>query len=256
MRIDEESGRLLGAAEPLITPALWSGNTSIARDGVRIAYATAEPRSIIQRLAFDRDRAGLTGSPTVVVGGSRTISFHAISPDGQWIAFTSGGLRESLFVIRMDGTGYRQLIDDTFRTRGPDWSPDGTRIAFFSDRSGRYDTWSIRPDGSVLEQLTQGGNTPALSWVRWSPDGRMFLAGTVGYPLRLFQLDQPLQSREIRTLPAISSELTFAQALWSPMALGWPDWADDQTPPSKDSTSLPSRYNRTGESGALAARSG
>jgi Tol biopolymer transport system component len=211
--VDEASGRLLAPAEALTVPALWSGGLDVGRDGRHLVYATAEPRSSIQRVAFDPVRGALLGAPVPVIGGSRIINFHAVSPDGQWIAFTSGGLRENLFLVRADGTGYRQLTDDQFRNRGPDWAPDGERIAFFSDRSGRYEAWAIRPDGSGLEQLTDVTDG-TLTVPRWSPDGSRM--ATNGPPFRLFDLRRPLKDRVIGTLPPIGGGLVFAGAEWSP----------------------------------------
>ena len=77
---------------------------------------------------------------------------------------------EDLFVVRMDGTGYRQLTDDAFRNRGPAGRADGSLIGFYSDRAGRYEVWTIRPDGSGLEQLTE--TKVGTQWYpEWSFDG-------------------------------------------------------------------------------------
>ena len=38
--------------------------------------------------------------------------------------------------------------------REPDWSPDGTRIAFASDRDGDYDIYTMDADGSDVAQVT------------------------------------------------------------------------------------------------------
>ncbi len=54
----------------------------------------------------------------------------------------------------------------------PTWSPDGSRIAFVSNRDGSYGLWIINSDGSNPHKIVifsnQGGfsNTP-----KWSPDG-------------------------------------------------------------------------------------
>jgi Tol biopolymer transport system component len=54
---------------------------------------------------------------------------------------------------------------------GPQFSPDGKKIGFYSSRSGAYfETWTADSDGSNPVQLTFAGvlsGTP-----RWSPDGR------------------------------------------------------------------------------------
>lgn len=125
----------------------------------------------------------------------------------------TGGLRENLCVIRTDGTGYRQITDDASRNRGPAWSPDGQRIAFFSDRSGHYDVWAIRPDGSGLERLT-ATTGPALTIPSWSPDGSQLVVG--GFDAtRVFDLRRPLAEREVRALPPTAEGLIFLSRSWS-----------------------------------------
>jgi len=55
----------------------------------------------------------------------------------------------------------------------PAVSPDGSRIAFFSNRVGTNDLFVIRPDGSAELQLT---NTPENeSFAGWSPDSKRIL---------------------------------------------------------------------------------
>ena len=63
-----------------------------------------------------------------------------------------------LSLVRSDGTGWRKLTDDIQRDRMARWSPDGSSIAFFSDRSGSYEIWTINPDKSF--DLLLGGILP------------------------------------------------------------------------------------------------
>ena len=159
------------------------------------------PRSTIQRFGFDPVAGRVVEPPRPVFQGSRVIYTQDISPDGEWIAFSTLGVREDLFVVRSDGTGYRQITDDAFRDRGPKWSPDGTRIGFYSDRSGRYETWAIRPDGSGLEQQTK--TTGPSRWdTEWSPDGKR-LATTDGVQTWIEDLTQPLAERKAEPLPPL-----------------------------------------------------
>lgn len=62
-----------------------------------------------------------------------------------------------------------RLTTDPANDLRPAWSPDGTRIAFFSNRSGNNEIWLMNADGSDQRQLT---NDPADDRrPAWSPDG-------------------------------------------------------------------------------------
>ena len=91
---------------------------------------------------------------------------------GEWFVYsTQGEKQEDLFIIDKGGTGAaRQLTDDHFKDRHPRWSPDGQRIAFYSDRSGRYEAWTINRDGSGLRQMTFTTEMTVI-YTFWSPDG-------------------------------------------------------------------------------------
>ena len=173
--LEQNTGRLLGEPEPMTTPSIWSGHLSFSRDGSRAVFASLDYRSTLLHVPFDPAREAVTGPAEPVLRGTRPIRDHSVSPDGQWIAFTQAGAQEDLFVARVDGREYRRLTDDSFRDRGPGWSPDGSRIAFYSDRSGVYELWTIRPDGSDLTRLTTSTGNPGLP--TWSPDGTRIAYG-------------------------------------------------------------------------------
>jgi TolB protein len=77
-----------------------------------------------------------------------------------------------------EGGEAQRLTDDPATDWAPAWSPDGTRLAFVSDRGGSHQVYVVRADGGPgLEQLTdlgQGAEAPA-----WSPDG--FWLAVVAY---------------------------------------------------------------------------
>ena len=110
------------------------------------------------------------------------------SPDGRYLVFSSNRVsffNYELFRIRVsDGRGLTRL---TFWGSGkdgapgddllPDYSPDGTRIAFVSDRRGGYAIWVMNANGKDLREVTRH---PRLNVVfpRFSPDGRSLLYTT------------------------------------------------------------------------------
>jgi len=56
----------------------------------------------------------------------------------------------------------------------PQFSPDGRRVAFTSDRSGTWEIWVSDPDGSNSVQLTSMGAV-AAGYPHWSPDGKQIV---------------------------------------------------------------------------------
>jgi TolB protein len=114
---------------------------------------------------------------------------HATAPgkNGR-IAFNRYRYRDDvlwseIFVANIDGGRERKVTHAPkgYRDDHPDWSPDGTRIAFTrcAPNRGRCSVWSVRPDGSGLTRLSptcpRGSAMAACpddSDPAYSPDGR------------------------------------------------------------------------------------
>lgn len=105
------------------------------------------------------------------------------APDGRRIGFVSfrdtaagkwGMGKGSIFAMNFDPVGGAsgevwRVTDDGGDDGWPSWSPDGSRIAFHSDRSGNQDIWLANADGTGLARLT---HHPADDrFPNWSPDG-------------------------------------------------------------------------------------
>jgi len=199
----------------MTVPSHWCGFVSVSRDGRNLLYTSREETSGVRKVAFDPDRERVTGEAVSVLSGSLLVRDIGPSPDGKWLALTTRGARENLLVISADGSQQRQLTNDSFKNRGPSWSPDGKRIAFYSSRSGRYEIWSVNPDGSGLTQLTRTSGNAVWHPV-WSPDGKWlaFPDGTASY---LFTLGQPLGAEKPQPLPALNEAGdAFLVTSWSP----------------------------------------
>ena len=153
--IEEQTGKVLGPLEAVTTPSPYISHLSFSHDGRRMLYSHVISGGNIQRLAFDPVGEKVVGQPVWITQGSRPTGITDLSPDAEWLAFDSQlDRQEDIFVVKRDGTGLRQLTDDSYRDRAPRWSPDGKRIAFFSDRSGKWEVWFIGADGSGLQQVT------------------------------------------------------------------------------------------------------
>jgi Tol biopolymer transport system component len=117
--------------------------------------------------------------------------------------------------MRTDGTGLRKLTDDGYRDRGPQWSPDGNRIAFWSNRGGTYQLWWINADGSGLQQLTDAPEE--IFGYTWSPDGAQIIIALGGGGLMLFDPGKPWRGQTPQELHAREGSLEQLEAAaWSP----------------------------------------
>lgn len=67
------------------------------------------------------------------------------------------------------GLNLVQLTTDAATDKNAEWRPDGSQIAWVSDRTGENQVWIMNADGSNKVQVTQG---PAMhGWPMWKPDG-------------------------------------------------------------------------------------
>jgi len=101
-------------------------------------------------------------------------------------SITSQTDTNQIFIINHDGSDKRQISHVTGRACGPDWSPDGSKIAFYNHFNDQ--TWSLfvmNSVGSDVKQITSTQNVwDAMP--RWSPDGNNLLFGRT-YPNQNFK---------------------------------------------------------------------
>ena len=73
--------------------------------------------------------------------------------------------------MNADGSGLRNLTNSGSEDIMPAWSPDGSQIAFESDRDdGNHEIYVMNADGSNPRNLTNSGFSFNYS-PAWSPDG-------------------------------------------------------------------------------------
>ncbi|MGH9142251.1 MAG: S41 family peptidase, partial [Vicinamibacterales bacterium] len=93
-----------------------------------------------------------------------------ISPDGATIAFVSGG---DIWEVPVHGGDARLLVSHPATESRPLFSPDGTRLAFTSTRTGNGDVYVLTLESGDLARLTFDDAAELVSG--WSADGRSVL---------------------------------------------------------------------------------
>ncbi len=101
------------------------------------------------------------------------VGSYDLSPSGKRAVFDARG---DLFTVpEKEGRTVNLTRSQGVREIFPAWSPDGSRIAYYSDASGEYEVYVVDAGGAgAPRQLTHGSR----SWrfpPKWSPDGRMLL---------------------------------------------------------------------------------
>ncbi|MFG2659158.1 hypothetical protein [Streptomyces sp. NPDC048425] len=162
------SGQGVGV-QPLVTGPAVDDAAALSPNGKTLAFASTRSADHLSQIWLldlgTRKLTNLTGT-AALAGDPAGPDGHfrpAWSPDGAWIAFSSDrntvwrGHNDgkgwehtqelSIYVIRPDGTGFRQVATKPGHCLGsPQWSPDGTRIVFYEITT--EGTWGAhRPEG-------------------------------------------------------------------------------------------------------------
>ncbi|MDZ7374470.1 MAG: PDZ domain-containing protein [candidate division KSB1 bacterium] len=115
------------------------------------------------------------------------IEDFALSPSGARALFSARG---DIFTVPAEHGEIRNLTrSQGIRELYPAWSPDGQWIAYVSDRSGEYEIYVKRQDGSGEERrLTHDGDVWRFAPV-WSPDSKRLAFADKAHRLRILELE-------------------------------------------------------------------
>ena len=166
------TNNLIGDLEPTPSPDGTRIAFTSLRDGDQEIYVMYQDGSGVRRLTFapGEDRPG------------------TFSPDGTRIAFHSGrfpftpGPGHSSFeimIMNADGTNQQRMTNNNFQDSFAHWSPDGSRIAFTTNRDGGdFEIYTLVPvdannDGNADVQTRITNSVGEDAHAHWSPDSSM-----------------------------------------------------------------------------------
>ena len=139
---------------------------------------TEDGREII----FSSSRKGLPtlwripasgGTPRPLTGGGAHVCCPSISRKGHELIYQDRVVNDNVWRMELRDQAHAQgspsvLISANARNWRPDFSPDGKKIVFESDRSGYAEIWTCDSDGMNCGQLTSLHGVAGTA--RWSPD--------------------------------------------------------------------------------------
>jgi tricorn protease len=206
-------------------------------DGKRIAYLQAGYLHILdsannsdKKIAVDipSDRWQLAER---TVNPRDYIQTMAVANDGKSAVFEARG---DIYLVSMDDTQPPRNLTNTpgTRERFPQLSPDGKRVAFYSDKTGEYQIY--------VKELSESGQWETLTTtldraayhLEWSPDGTKILFGDKDFSI--FYLD--IATKKIVKI-ATSNQLKNDEFFWEASDYSW-------SPDSKWVTYSTVQFNR------------
>jgi TolB protein len=190
-----------------------------------IAYATFAP---LNTAIFVANRDGT--HERILVPGAQADSNPSISPDGQWVLFTSRRFGSAdIFRVGIDGRNLERLTDHVAFDDQAVMAPDGRRIAFVSSRSGQADIWLLDVRTRQVQNLTAhpgGDYRPAFSpngdWIAFTSDRES--AGALEHTGSRFA---PLQRTQLYVMRADGSEVR--RVTQGETTVGGATWSSDGT---------------------------
>ena len=181
------------------------------------------------------------GSPSVdQILSLKRAGSPEISPDGRLVAYTvretnwdDNAYETEIWLADARTGAARQLTNAKKSSQSPAWSPDGSKLAFISDRTDKQQIYLINPQAGEADALT--ALEDGVSRFAWSPDGsRIAYTATEPKPdavkdrekkygefqvvdrdhrmTQLFVLDVATK----RTRPLTSDAFTVGSFAWSP----------------------------------------
>jgi len=201
---DVSTFRTRGAPVPVAEHVAFNigtarGTFSISQTGL-VAYRTAA----LHQLTW----VSRTGEPLDRVGTPGTYDRFTVAPDGTRVATArvdaQSGISHLWLVDGAKGAERRLTFSDRWEIR-PIWSRNGQRVAFSSNRNGKWEIFEHDTDGIGADRMLLSSTTSVCP-EDWSPDGRLLFQETGPESTGDFRLLKPGSDGRAELLPNLESE--------------------------------------------------
>ncbi|MGH8860852.1 MAG: protein kinase, partial [Jatrophihabitantaceae bacterium] len=169
VRLDLAKRRVLGTPVQLVDNVVVNNSTGLARAAFSHGTLFYQTGSQLSQMVT----VGPGGAVHPLAGGLKDYAFPRLSPDGKRVAVTIGtGDRRDIWLDDLASGTFTRLTGDGTTNERPEWSPDGTRVLYRSDRgdrSGLY--WRPADLSAEAAPLVVGKQIDVYEGVM-SPDSR------------------------------------------------------------------------------------
>ena len=140
-------------------------------DGNRLVVGTREERGQLGRVSFDAETLTFGDDSETLYSSAWSLFDLGVSDDGRWFTHRiAGETGDDIVIASLDSGTRRTLLRDQYRDRGGSFiEPDGSRLSYFSNRTGEYAVWTMNRDGTDQEILIQADGT-GLGTPVWKRD--------------------------------------------------------------------------------------
>ncbi len=148
-----------------ISDGSLSTHAEFSPDGSKVIYSSSLDEN------FDLvvlDLNDTTDNAQKTISNSKDAEIYGtFSPDGKLIAYSSFDInyKGTIHICSANGENNAAISKGMGSSYNPKFSPDGSRLAFVSDKSGNFEIYLCNPDGSDIKRLTnKNGNTVEFDW--------------------------------------------------------------------------------------------
>jgi tricorn protease len=192
---------------------------AIARNGSLLCYLYNGDLYTVKPDGSDAHKVTLYAHSDDKINNQERITLHSdaqeseLSPDGKTLALV---IRGDIWTVPVSGGDATRLTDNPANDNDINWSPDGSKLVFISDRGNQPDLYVLDVKTKAVTRLT---NDPAAeSAPAWSPDGKSISFAKAGGKPGLYIV--PAAGGEARLLAEGNGNNDFGNGIvtysWSP----------------------------------------